>query len=468
MAYLSGEPDLHLKHLTRERLHRQATDYEDDIEQAPLDQRARYVTGDVRNSYDLFHLFERRLARTEMTGIYEDIERPLMPLIASMEKYGVPVDVEALKQMRSEQAIIEDAIREWFSETYQFDVADDVQTRAWLTALLGHDPGTLDQRVISWYPNPEIDLLLFYRRTRTARRNFLDKSLKLWDAAGRPLEFSIYPSFNQAGGPDDEGLAPQSGRLSSSGEINIQQQPAGVKRLFVAPPGMKWWGFDYSGIELRTAAAVSGESTMIHALQNHIDMHDLLRDRTEAVSGTRPPRVVAKRWNFGKLYGAQLDKLIEILASIRIFISRETALAMDRATTELFPDYPKWGTNVVRKTARDGYAQTWYGRRRYLPDINSKDAKERAHAANAAINHVVQGTAADLIKKSMVRLAVVGRQYGAHLAYQVHDEIGGWVHEENAQAWARVAEAIMSSYRIIKAVPMIVEGGVGQRWSDVH
>lgn len=468
MAYLSGEDDLHLKHLTRERLHRQATDYEEDIEQAPLDQRARYVCADVRNSYDLYHLFARSLVRAEMTGIYEDIERPLMPLIASMEKYGVPVDVKALKQMREEQALIEESVREWFNDTYCFDVTDDSQTRTWLTALLGHDPGTLDQRIISWYPNPEIDLLLFYRRTRTTRRNFLDKSLKLWARGGEQADFRIYPSYNQAGGPDDEGLAPQSGRLSSSGEINFQQQPAGVKSLFVPPPGYLWWGFDYSGIELRAAAAVSGEPTMIHALQNGLDMHALLQDRTEALTGVRPPRVVAKRWNFGKLYGAQLDKLVEILASIRIFIDRETAAGMERATNELFPEYPKWGQKVVRKTARDGYVQTWYGRRRYLPEIYSTDAKERAHAANAAINHVVQGTAADLIKKAMVRLAILGREYGSHLAYSVHDEVGGYVIAENAARWARVAEGIMSSFRIIKSVPMLVEGGWGARWSEVH
>lgn len=467
MAYLCGEADLHLKHLTRERLHRQVVEYNGRLQDLDIDHRARYVCADVRNSYDLYHLYDRRLTATGQQSVYNDIERPLMPVIASMERGGVPVDMAALLQMRADTSVVEGALLRYFHDDYGFDVSDDAATLGWLTKLLGHNPGTLDQRVISWYPNPEVDLLLLYRRTRTARRAD-DKCIALWEGRGRPADFRVYPSFNQAGDPEDGRPAPRSGRLSSSGEINIQQQTREIKPVFVAPEGNLWWDYDYSGIELRVAACVSGEPTMLRALRDGLDMHSLLQDKVQANSGERPPRVMAKRWNFGKLYGAQLDKLIEILASERIFIDRATAQMMDKSTLELFPQYPQWAKNVVRKTGKDDYSQTWYGRRRYIPEIHSDDPKEVAHAANAAINHVVQGSAGDLIKMAMVKLARVARVYSAHEATSVHDAIGGWVPEDKAARWDKTAKAVLSSFRLVDSIPMLVEGGYGRSWGDCH
>lgn len=469
MAYLVGEPQLGLKVLAKRLLGRDPMEYPSDFADLSLEVQAQYAGADARNTYDLYSGLLGRVVESGQLDIYEKLERPLVPIIASMEKYGVPVDINAMLVAYKNAVTLEVNMQRAIYDRYGYDVRNDKESRAMLFSELGHDPGTLDQRVLTMYPDGVVDLLLFYRRTRTQRRNFLGRHIKRWVAAGKPDEFRLYPKFNQAGSPDGNILAPRSGRLSSS-DPNLQQQPAAIRNIYIPPEGCKWWAYDYGQLELRVAAVVSGDRQMHAMLASGEDMHAALQERAYAISGSRPPRVAAKRWNFGKLYGASIDKLIEILAGERIFLDRETALVMDKAHATLFPEYPSWAKSYIVECKQRGYAETLLGRRRYMPELTDPDPVVQKHGERAAVNHAIQGTAADIVKAAMIEVQPVLKNWNGHLAIQVHDEICGWVQggeDRDLMFFDLDMREVMEGLDL-PGMKLVVSGGVGDNWSEVH
>lgn len=469
LAFLCGERELSLAALSKKYLGRELNkSVRAVVDSVAVETVARYCLEDCRATYDLYHELVPEVVATGQWQVYEDIERPLVPLVASMEKYGVPVDVNVMLKEYRDTVHLEQAMRSVLREQYGVDPRTDAGAREILTAGLGHDPGTLDQRVISMYPEPVVDLLLFYRQHRTRRRNFLKKHITRWVEAGKPDEFRLYPRYNQAGGFDDAGgkAAPRTGRFSSA-DPNIQQQPPSIRDMFVAPRGYLFWAYDYSGIELRLAAGISGDETMLAAIAAGVDIHGILQERVKELTGQPIVRTAAKRWNFGKLYGGELDKLIQILAKERVHLDRPTAQALDKAHADLFPGYLEWTGDWVRECRELGFARTLRGRVRLLPELYSDDEVERGNAERAAVNMAVQGLAADVMKVSMNDLVEVMARYGGHIAGTVHDEVFGWVPmDADVDGFQRDVKRVMEGIEAPGGVRLSVEGGTGRSWKE--
>lgn len=466
MAYLCGESDLALKPLTRKYLDRDPTEYPGDLENLPLDLGARYATADTRNTYDLYWLLKKRLDDMGQTYVYEQIERPLVPVIASMERNGSVVDIEETRQLRQEVWYAEEAMRGLAQGRWHRDISDDTETREAIKQQLGYDPGTLDQRVLSKVPDSWMDVIIGYRKLRTLRRNFLDKHL---DAGIGRQYVRSYPSFNQAGQADSLSgksfkNAPRTGRLSSSNP-NFMNQPRLIRNIFVAPKGYKLATYDYSGLEMRIQAALSKDPTMLEVFRKGGDMHSMFQERIYDLRNILVDRVAAKQGNFNLAYGGEADMLMTIMAKERAHITYDESRAIVDAHHETYSGYHAWKDSVVAKARQLGYTETLRGRRRYDADINALDPTAQRHAERALANHVIQGTAADLVKEAMVRLVPVLLHYGAYVAVQVHDELVMVVSEDKAEEFDKVVKVVMQSVQL-PGLSLEVSGGIGDRWSD--
>lgn len=474
MAYLCGEPDLHLKVLTRKFLGRDPVEYSGDLHLMPALQQGRYgAAGDTRNTYDLFFVLLEKLGEMGQLNTYFSEDKPVVPVVASMEREGQPISIANTMRLHREFATLETAMRRAVLENYGRDIGDksdkEIATRRLIMDFGYGDPGTVDQRVISRNQDGIVDLILFYRKHRTRRNNFLGKILKRWSQAGRPDDFRIFTRFNQAGGVEQENhLAPRSGRLSSS-DPNFQQQPRDIRKCFVAPEGYNFFSYDYSGLELHLAAGLSGDEVMLAALINGDDLHGMFQQKILELTGVEVERSYAKAGNFEQLYGGGPDTLVGILAKERAFIDLETAKAIVASHAQTFPGYHKWVEKRRRAHKKQGYAETLWGRRRYLPDLYSTDDQLAGNAARAGVNHEVQGPAADILKRQMelVTVEVMG-PFHAHLAIQAHDELCGWVPKDvDEEEFDRMMRQTMESVEIPR-LKLKVEGGIGDNWDEVH
>ncbi len=477
MAYLVGShvtgPDLGLKPLTRALLGRDPMDYPKgrSFADLPLATAVRYAGGgDARNTYDLYG--ELRPLLRDQWSVYTDIERPVTPIIAGMERAGQPADPKAIRRLHDDFRAMEEAIRAlWWAQEH-LDIAKDKETRTLIERWVGYDPGSCAQDALAKITDPRMDSILAYRRIRHRRRAFLAKHLERWERAGLPDVLALRTSFNQAGGADPHDprsfrRAPRSGRISSSGEAgNLQNQPGDIRAIFTGPPGTLFWALDYSGLEIRIAAARSQDPAMVATLAAGGDLHDDFRLRIAELTGVDVPRGVAKQGNFNAQYGGYADQLGSILAKQRAHLPRETLVAMADAHRTAYAVYHAYGERVVAEArGNGGYSETLWGRRRYDPDINAFDDRVRGHAERALINHTIQGTAADILKKAMVLAVPILRHFDAHLSLQVHDELAGWVTEEAAEPFIAAMRAVMESVRL-PGLGLAVEGGVGRTWED--
>lgn len=484
LAYLAGEPELGLKPLTRKYFpDRDPMDYPRDdedhgLEVLPVELGARYAAaGDTRNTYDLFFKLKQRVEERGQWDVYTRFERPLVPIIASMERYGSPVDMTEVQRLREEHWQAEEEIRQRVQRESGFDLSDDGQTRQYIRSKTGYDPGTLDKRALAKYRDAWMDEIIHpesgYRPLRTRRRNFLDKLIERWNAAGRPSDFRAYPSFNQAGtsvdgDPRSFRAAPRSGRLSSS-RPNFQNQPRSIRSAFVAPPGDSvFWSLDYSGLELHIAAAVSRDPAMLAVLAGGGDLHSDFLGEIIQRTGRDPGRPAAKQGNFEQLYGGGIDKLVQILAVQRIHIAYDMAKIIVETHRERHSVYHAYGAGVIEQARRNGgYAQTLFGRRRYEQDLFSNDPETRSWAERALVNTTIQGTAADIVKQAMVWAVPVLLHFNAHLSIQVHDELCGWLPRDSTEPFLNAMKAVMAAVPL-PGLTLKVEGGAGQNWGAVH
>lgn len=526
MAYLAGEPRLGLKPLTTKYLHRDPTPYWKGVESAPVAAQARYAGADARNTYDLFFELAKTLVEREQWGVYNDIERPVIPVIVEMEQQGVPVDIDVVKRLYRDTAAVEQGVRRAVIDNYGVDLKDDGATLRWLTQVLGHNPGTLDQRTLTMYPQGEVDLTLLYRRSRTRRRSFLGRALRYWSLSKLPSSshkpkvirrllntpkkresfarwetsqraanasgFRFYPRFNQAGRVDDTDRgAARSGRLTST-DPNLQNQDRGVREMYVPPERCLWWSYDWTGLELSIAAALSGDQAMIETLMELDsqvcsvckttppvsggiclcgkklgDLHGTFQLVLAGITGQMFDRTsLVKPANFEQLYRGGAKKLQEIIAKSRTFVSLETCEALVEGHKVAFPGYDAYVGRAVAGARSRGYSETLFGRRRYL----LWDGDDPTHDDRAALNHGIQGTAADIAKKAMAgAFDIVQRYDGGHLALQVHDELDGFIKETaDVGGFMEEMKEMMESFELPNGVRLHVDGGVGKNWAESH
>jgi len=471
MAYVAGYQKLELKALSDELLGRKAVELPDKLERAPMELAARYgAAGDSRNTYDLYVRLKRELEATEQWDVYNDIERPLVPLVSSMEKLGMPLDVDMLREIRDEYIRMEEALVAHVWSKDRLDLRLTAEQHAYIERHYGYRIGKLDKRLLARITGAWMDTLLGYRQLVTVRNNFLDKHIQAtggWGGSSSRAMARAYPTFNQAGRDTESGswvTAPATGRFSSAAP-NLQNQPRAIRDCFIAPDGFTLVALDYSGLELVVAAALSGDPVMLEVLRSGDNLHDYMRTRITEVTGVDPGRPIAKNANFNLRYGGHADRLIEVAAQSRAVLEYDLAKSIVDVDRSTYVGYWNWYDSLVDSARHNGYSKTLWGRRRYDADIDSLDATRRSHAERALANMVVQGTAADIIKIAMGRLPAIMDYYGAHMALQVHDELVFWVPADKAVAFKMAAAAVMESV-VIPHLRLKVEGSIGKRWSD--
>ena len=414
-------------------------------------------------------LLRARLAGSELMGLLRDLEQPLTEVLVRMQKRGILIDLarfrEFLDMVQAELDRLTASIHEHAGE--DFNIRSSQQLAEVLFTKLGlksrqKTPGGAQSTSMSVLEglsgqHPVIEEILEYRMYEKLRSTYLEPLPQLADSGGR-----IHTTFNQ--------LATATGRLSSSNP-NLQNIPIRgslgprMRSCFVAAPGAMLVAADYSQIELRVLAHMSADPTLLDAFAAGDDIHartaGILFDKDEV---TADERRKAKTINFGLLYGMGPQKL-----------GRELGITLKEAKEFISVYFSKLSRvkefyEEIEEGARSfGYVTTLAGRRRMLPDINSRNANLAQQARRMAINTVVQGSAADIIKKAMLEVdksPVIG-EFGASLILQVHDELLLEAPRDRAMEVGEVVASIMGSVYAL-SVPLSVDWGVGADWSEAH
>jgi DNA polymerase-1 len=446
----------------------------------PVERAAPYAGADADMTLRLVAEVERDLAEAGQDKLFYEVEMPLVPVLADMEQNGVLVDVDALREMSDEMA---ETIAEFQAQIQriagdEFNLNSTQQLSEVLFEKLrlpteglrktksGHYSTAADV-LESLRPQDTtgvIEAILQYREAEKLKSTYLDAL----PALVNPQTGRIHSSFNQTG--------TVTGRISSS-DPNLQNIPIRsevgrrVRDAFIAAPGHLLLAADYSQVELRVLAHVSGDEALRQAFLDDKDIH---ATTAAAVNGvpleevTREQRSFAKAVNFGLLYGMGAFRL-----------ARDSGLTLPEAEEfikryfERFPKVRAYLDQTLEQAIAQGYVETLLGRRRYFPIFASQDrgrqaSLERRAAEREAINMPIQGTAADIIKLAMIQLHDALRKEGlrSRMILQVHDELVLEVPEEEVdRALALVKEVMSSAYPL--DVPLKVDAGVGQHWGEV-
>jgi DNA polymerase-1 len=279
-----------------------------------------------------------------------------------------------------------------------------------------------------------------------------------------PRTGRIHTSFNQC--------VTATGRLSSS-DPNLQNIPVRgedgkeIRKAFVPEPGCLFFSADYSQIELRVMAHLSGDEAMIDAFKSGYDIHAATAAKVykkDIKEVERDERTKAKRANFGIIYGITVFGLAE-----RLDISRDEAKQLIDGYFETFPHVRDYMEQAKQTARQQGYVTTLFGRRRYLPDINSANATVRGFAERNAINAPIQGTAADIIKVAMIRIfeRMQREQVKSKMILQVHDELNFSVVPEEKELMERIVlEEMQNAFEM--QVPLVADSGFGANWLEAH
>ncbi len=432
-----------------------------------------YAAEDADITLRLYHVLRPQLPEKEADRLMHDIEMPLVPVLADMETHGVRLDTEALASVSAtltgrlhdlEQDIYREAQTEFniaspkqvgeilFGQMHIVEKPKKTKTGQYVTS-----EEVLQQLA---HKAPIVGNILAHRGLKKLLGTYVDALPRLVNARTG----HIHTSFNQA--------VTATGRLSSS-DPNLQNIPVRgedgkeIRRCFVPEEGCLFFSADYSQIELRVMAHLSGDENMIEAFREGHDIHaataaKIYRKTIDEV--TRDERTKAKRANFGIIYGITVFGLAE-----RLDISRDEAKALIDGYFETFPrvrDYME----QAKQTAREkGYAETLFHRRRYLPDITSRNATVRNFAERNAINAPIQGSAADIIKIAMARIHRRFAEEGlrSKMILQVHDELNFSVlPEEKERVEQIVLTEMQGAYPL--SVPLVADSGWGANWLEAH
>lgn len=440
--------------------------------QVDVDTATRYAAEDSDITLRLHHaLWPRLQSLPGLRRVYEDIELPLVPVLARMERHGVLIDADQLRrQSQTLAARMHELTQRAESEAGQpFNLDSPKQLQAILFDKLGlpvhvktpgGQPSTNEDALESIRDaHPLPGLILDYRMLAKLRSTYTEKL----PAMINPRSGRVHTSYHQA--------VAATGRLSSS-DPNLQNIPVRseegrqIRAAFIAPPGWVVVSADYSQIELRIMAHLSGDAGLRAAFQRGEDIH---RATAAEVFGTTPDNVsseqrrAAKAINFGLIYGMSAFGLARQLG-----IGRGEAQAYMNRYFERYPGVREYMDAIRAQAQRDGYVETLFGRRLYLDELKSRDAARRAGAERAAVNAPMQGTAADIIKRAMIAVdAWLAPRADANLLMQVHDEL---VLEARLDELDEIKAGLITRMQAAAelAVPLLVEAGHGANWGQAH
>ena len=432
-----------------------------------------YAAEDADITLRLYNVLKPRLKEADVEDLFYNIEMPLVPVLAEMEMNGVLLDTNALaetsKVFTDRMTQIEKNIYELAG--HQFNIASPKQVGEVLFGemkIVDKPKKTktgqyvTSEEVLQQLRSkaPIVDHILEHRGLKKLLGTYVDALPKLIN----PHTGHIHTSFNQA--------VTATGRLSSS-DPNLQNIPVRgedgkeIRKCFIPEPECLFFSADYSQIELRVMAHLSGDKNMIEAFREGYDIHAATAARIykEDINNvTRDQRTKAKRANFGIIYGITVFGLAE-----RLEISRDEAKQLIDGYFETFPQVHDYMEKAKQLAREHGYAETFFHRRRYLPDITSHNATVRNFAERNAINAPIQGSAADIIKIAMIRIYERFRREGikSKMILQVHDELNFSVlPEEKEQVEKIVLEEMQNAYPL--QVPLVADSGWGNNWLEAH
>lgn len=442
-----------------------------DLEIVSIEEKALFLS---KRSYLIKRLetvLDERLKNEHLSKVYENIENKLIPVLAKMELEGIKVDLKYFETYKIE---LQEKIKKLEEEIYllageKFNIGSPKQLAEILFEKLEIEPVkktktgySTDVEVLEALALREISIaekLLEYRSYAKLLSTYVEPLPKLVDENSR-----IHTTFNQNG--------TSTGRLSSTNP-NLQNIPSKteegmkIRKGFVSKEGYSFISFDYSQIELRVLAELSKDENLVHAYSKDKDLHDLTARRlfykTEEEEVTREERSIAKVINFSILYGKTpfgLSKELKIpMAEAKIYINT------------YFEQYPKVRTflNDVLESARlNGFVETLYGTRRYISGINSSNKNLQAQAERMAVNTVVQGTAANILKVVMIELyKTLKDKTDIKMLLQVHDELIFEVKDESIDKYMTLIDDLMENTIKFDSVRLKANGNVAKTWGEL-
>ncbi|MCD8211364.1 MAG: DNA polymerase I, partial [Prevotella sp.] len=432
-----------------------------------------YAAEDADVTLRLKNVFEPMLKENSLEELFWGIEMPLIPVLADMEMAGVKIDTSSLgetsKILTERLSTIDEEI--FFLAGERFNISSPKQVGEMLFDKLRivekakktkNGQYSTSEEVLTKlkYKHEIVEKILEHRRLSKLLSTYVDNLPKLIN----PKTGMIHTSFNQ--------MVTATGRLSSS-DPNLQNIPVRgedgkeIRKAFIPDEGCLFFSADYSQIELRVMAHLSGDENMIKAFQEGFDIHAATAakiNKKDLSEVTKDERTKAKRANFGIIYGITPFGLAEQLG-----ISRREAEKFIEEYFSTFPMVKKYMEASIKEAREKGYVETFFHRRRYLPNINSHNATVRALDERNAINAPIQGSAADIIKIAMVRIhkRFEEKHLKSKMIIQVHDELNFSVFpQEKEKVEEIVLEEMQNAYKL--KVPLIADCGWGQNWLEAH
>lgn len=432
-----------------------------------------YAVEDADVTWQLAGVFETMLDKMELTNLSRKIEMPLIPVLARMERHGVEinsVEISAVADdLRTDIISLENEI---YSLTgLEFNISSPKQLGDVLFLKLKLDDKAKKTKTRQFVTNEEVLQRLTHRHPVVGKvleyrglKKLLSTYVEALPALVNPDSGRIHTSYNQA--------VAATGRLSSNNP-NLQNIPVRdergreIRKAFIPGKGYRFLAADYSQIELRLMAHLSGDSAMISDFMGEVDIHSATAAKIFGIDPkevTREMRGKAKTANFGIIYGISAYGL-----SQRLNISRTEAKELIDGYFESYPGVKEYMERCIADARESGYVTTLYGRRRGLRDINSRNAMLRSNAERNAINAPIQGSAADIIKIAMIDIDNELRATGldARMIMQVHDELIFEVREADLDTLRGMVIKKMSSAAEL-LVPLVVEWGAGSNWLEAH
>lgn len=433
-----------------------------------------YAGEDADITLQLKHAIEPLLHQTSTYELFQEIEMPLMPVLVSMEIEGVKIDTEALdaygKQLENEIHRLEDEIYSLAGESFNISSPKQLGIILFEKLKISENPRLTSTKQYATgedvleklaHRHPIVEKILDYRELTKLKSTYVDTLPQMIN----PRTQRVHTSYNQA--------VTATGRLSSNNP-NLQNIPVRtergreIRRAFIPRnPDYILISADYSQIELRIIAHLSGDEAMKEAFRQGLDIHAATASRIFNIpldQVTKEQRRTAKSVNFGIVYGISAYGL-----SQNLDIAKKEAAAIIEEYFRQYPGIKAYMEKSIAFAREHGYVETIKGRKRYLPDINSANANIRGFAERNAINAPIQGSAADMIKIAMIRIhqALSEKFPHSYMILQVHDELVFDARKQEAEEIKIMVKDIMQNAMPL-SIPVVVDINAGENWLEAH
>lgn len=439
-------------------------------ENLSAEEYGKYICQRTRGLLECFDILKEELTDRNLMKVLNEIEMPLIEILSSMEKKGIMIDPDYFSKYGKE---LERAIDELQEKIYEeagesFNINSPKQLAEILFFKLNLPPVkktktglSTDEEVLEKLKEDGAEIakaILEYRKLAKLKNTYVDAIPKLRDENNR-----VHTTFNQIG--------TTTGRLSSS-DPNLQNIPVktdeGIKirQGFIAEKGSILMGIDYSQIELRVLAQLSGDENLRAAYQNNMDLHSLtarkIFELSENDEVTREQRIIAKTINFSIIYGKTAFGLAKELG----ITQREASEYIERYFNQ-YPRVKEFEKEIIEFTEKNGYTETLFGRRRIIEGINSKNKNIKSQAERMAVNSVIQGTAAEVLKQVMIEIyRYIKDKAGISLLLQVHDELIFEISQDRLEEYRENIEKIMRECVKFDSVPLEINTNIGVNWAE--